>query len=114
MGAVPPFVVRDGSCHAILALDVGREIDVERAAAALGAAPSPPAGTGRPPYLQFARPPVRCALPVTPLAIDEVRTAPEAHLVLYEFGAAAVVFTVPVEGSLADLARLGSRLSATE
>jgi hypothetical protein len=93
---------------------VGREIDVDRAAKTLGAGPAPPAAEGRPPYLQFARPPVRCALQWPPIDVDGVRTNAEAVVVAYEFGAAVVVFTAPATGTLGDLARLGAKLCATD
>lgn len=113
---VPP-IVRDGSCYAIFAFDVGREVDVAAVARALGAEPAPPAGAGRPPYLQFARPPVRCVIRAAPVDLGDTggrRTDPDVSLVLYDFGAAAVVFAIPATGSLADLARLGAALSATD
>ena len=114
MSAVPGLVVREGTCHAILAFDVGREIRVEDAARILGAAPTPPAGPGRPPYLQFARPPVRCTIRTPAVSIDGRSTREDATIVLFEFGAAAVVFTLDATGTFDDLARLGSALSGTE
>jgi len=114
MSSHPPLLVRDGVCHAILAFDVGREIDLGRAALTLGAEPSPPAGSGRPPYLQFAHPPVRCTVPVPPVEVDGVRTGSEAVVVLYDFGAVTVEFAVPATGTLADLANVGTRICATD
>jgi len=105
-------VVREGSCHAIFAFDVGKSIRVEDCATRLGgnAERVPPAGPGRPPYLQFDRPPVRADVAAAAIDVGATRTAERAHVVLYEFGAIAVVFVAPAAGRLEDLARIGASL----
>lgn len=110
----PAFHVREGVCHVLFALDAGREIRVEEAARILGAAQAPPAAEGRPPYLHFERPPVRCTVRVAPVEVAGARTAPEATVVLYEFGAVSVAFALPATGALDELARLSAALGETD
>ena len=114
MESAPALSVREGVCHAIYAFDVGREIRVESAARVLGAAQARPAAEGRPPYLHFARPPVRCTVDVGAVEVNGWFTRDAAEAVLFEFGAVAVIVDVPAHGTLADLARLGAALVGTE
>ncbi|MCE9637262.1 MAG: hypothetical protein K8T90_16275 [Planctomycetes bacterium] len=108
-----PFV-REGECHAIFAFDIGREIDMEQATAALRIAPRQAEEALRRPHLHFAQPPLRTTVRIQSIAVGDTATRPDATLVVYEFGVVAVVITLPATGGLESLARLAIALWATE
>jgi hypothetical protein len=102
-----------GTCHVLLALDVGFEIDLARAAARLEGAPREQVfrhKRGSPPPPAGARQPLRFARTIAPLALELGRTSERIEVALYGFGAVCFTYALALEGPLADLARTSAAL----
>lgn len=103
-----------GSCHVTLAFEVGQNLDLERCERLL-----PPAERQRvrsrrrvPHYFDYRPAPLR--LPQEPPVFTSAGLAvTRVDVVLFDFGAAAVNYTLPYQDSLDGLVRISSALQET-
>src|SRR2546426_1909897 len=110
-------VIAAGSCFAMFAYEVAQAIDLDGAERRLfaGAERQPIKQTRRPPASFEYRPaPLRVMRGGEPQSVDGYRTAPGVEMVLYDFGAVSVSYTIPLEGALASLPGLAEALWGNE
>ena len=92
-----------GSCRVYFAWDVAQSIDLAEAGTRL-ASSSQPESIRRtrpaPRHFEFVPPPLRAPWPVEPIEVCGRKTHPIAEATLWDFGAACVSFTFPIEGWL--------------
>jgi hypothetical protein len=101
-----------GTCHVLMAFDVGFEIDLDKAEARLAAERSDafkhkraaPDEPGR------ARLPLRLTREVEPLALAAHRTDERLEIAIYGFGAVCLTYTLPLDQDVAQLVRTSTEL----
>ena len=101
-----------GTCHVLMAHDVGFEIDLVRAAAKLEASRQ---GTfkhkrGSPDEPGPARQPLRFTRTITPLELAAGRTSEQLEIAVYGFGALCLTYSLPLDEPLAELVRTSAAL----
>lgn len=101
-----------GSCRAFFAWDLGFGVDLERAAARLPSLPLRVAlrHRGRDYPMDTKSRPLRISQRRDPIALGERRTLPEVDVILFDYGAACVSYSVPLEGELSELPGLSALL----
>ncbi len=108
-----------GTCSVVFCYDIGFAIDLNRAAEILtksDALPSPQREQLQlrrraPKYFNFDPLPVRFLQSWPAPSLDGFQVSPRAETTVYDFGGASVVYTIPIEGHLADLLRLANALA---
>ncbi|MCC7012404.1 MAG: hypothetical protein IT454_07590 [Planctomycetes bacterium] len=111
----PANAVRaSGECRVLFAFDVAQSIDLVRAAqtihepstlGALGQAHEAPSG------FQFTPPPLRVRHRAAALSISRWSASESVELVLFDFGAVVVSYTLPFDGTLRDCIALACELA---
>ncbi|HZS11504.1 MAG TPA: hypothetical protein VFA38_04585, partial [Nitrospirales bacterium] len=103
----------DGACIAMFAYDVGLSIDLNKAEANL------PSMTQRgrlrhrhraPDYFEYRPAPVRVIQDLDPFKIGGAFAAARMELVLFDFGAVSVAYTIPLHGPFDDALELSQVL----
>jgi hypothetical protein len=106
-------VIRRGTCFALFAYDIGFSIDLNEAQRRITEITQRETLKHRrraPKYFQYQPPPVRFTQGADSVQVGELRTNPAAEIVLYDFGAVSVIYSIALEGSLESLASLSARL----
>jgi hypothetical protein len=106
-------VIERGTCYVLLAYEVALSIDLdeaERRITALTARATIPHKRRAPKYFEYRPAPLRVTQEAPPIALGAWGTAGAVELVLYDFGAVSVGYTIPLSGSLADLVGLSDAL----
>jgi len=106
-------VITKGACFPLFAYDVARAIDLDVAERRLLASAERQTIKHKrraPAYFEYRPPPLRVTRESGAHDLAGYRTAPGVELVLYDFGAVSLSFTVPIEGPLAGLPRLAHEL----
>jgi hypothetical protein len=67
-----------------------------------------------PNYFEYQPPPVRTSSAAESFALGKFATRPSVDLMIYDFGAVSVVYTVPIEGPFQDLLSLSEELYDNE
>lgn len=105
--------IERGDCHILFAYDAARSIDLDDAAQRLHKA-GKRHGMVRtrraPSYFEYQQPPLRIRYEREPPQIGSFSPRPAADVVLYDFGAIAVHYTIPLEGPFENLLPLGEAL----
>ncbi len=113
MGDSP--TIQRGTCLALFAYDVGRSIDLDQAERMLLS----PAATQRetirrtrraPSYFEFKPSPLRVTVPARPIEVCGRQTASTVDMVLYDFGAVSLAYSIPIDGLLDALLPLSGSL----
>lgn len=111
------FHVDKGICYAMFAYDVGRWVDLDKAEGRITAIKQ----RGRikhkrrtPPYFDFSPLPLRVTEEVDSLAIGQYRTSSTVDLLLYDFAAVSVTYSIPLDGGFSDLLALSLDLYENE
>src|SRR5688572_23823193 len=101
--------ILDGRVFAFVAFDVGFEIDLEHARRLLDGTRDTKLRQDRPApaEVRYPEPPVEIALGEQRLSTGETATASAR---LFDFGVVSIVFTLPIPGTLAELAPYGRAL----
>jgi hypothetical protein len=105
--------IRRGTCFALFAYDIGFAIDLNEAQRRITEFTQRDTLKHRrraPQYFQYQPPPVRFTQPAESVAVGDLRTNPAAELILYDFGAVSVIYSIPIVGTLETLVWLSSRL----
>lgn len=109
-----PRVVR-GTCYAMFAYDVGLAINLEQAEQRIAA------GTQRgslraqrrtPHYFDYQPAPVRLTLNSAPIQVGAQATDTAVDILLFDFGAVSVQYSIPLHGPFADLLAVSTELYA--
>lgn len=121
----PPTIQR-GTAHVLLAYEIGLAIDLERAERHISS--NRQRGSLRhkrraPYYFEYQPAPLRVTYTLDPVSVAGFATAASVDVVIYDFGAASVQFSIPLHGGFArlldlseslwdhaELARLGRRI----
>ncbi len=112
-GEAPELNVEKGVCYALFAYDVGLAIDLSEAGrriTALKQRTSLKHTRRAPRYFDYRPAPLRVTFEMDPLALGEYCSGPTVDLVLYDFGAVAVTYNIPLEGALSRLLGLSEVL----
>jgi hypothetical protein len=106
-----------GSCTVLFAYDIGFGISLDRAERMLASSVQ---GKTQREYLRHARKspqsfeyrpsPLRFTRKAAPVAVGACATDATVSLTLYDFGAVSVAYTIPLEGTLDQLAALSEQL----
>jgi hypothetical protein len=110
-------VIAAGSCFAMFAYEVAQAINLDGAERRLfaGAERQTIKQKRRAPASFEYRPaPLRVVRGGEPQSVDGYRTAPGVEIVLYDFGAVSVSYTIPLAGALASLPGLAEALWGNE
>jgi len=109
--------IAQGTCFPIFAYEVAQAIDLDEAERRLFA------GTERqtikqkrraPASFEYRPAPLRVTRGGEPQPVDGYRTAPAVEIVLYDFGAVSVSYTIPLAGALSSLPALAEALWGNE
>src|ERR1043166_7854422 len=114
---MPGFRIRRGACHPLFVFEVGFAIDLERAADRL------PAGVERPvlrhrerastPF-EYRPAPLRLAQDLRDAAVPAFPLGPTVEIILYDFGAVSLSYTIPLGHSPDDVPALSVALRGHE
>jgi hypothetical protein len=101
-----------GECRVVLAFEVGFSIDLARATTKLPASAREalPASRRVPADSDFAQKPLRVVIERRSITIGAWRTEAAVEATLYDFGAVSVAYTIPLSGTLDQLAALSELL----
>ncbi|HEX6995739.1 MAG TPA: hypothetical protein VF339_16525 [Gammaproteobacteria bacterium] len=112
----PPRIAQ-GECYVTFAYDVARGIDLEEADRRIAETrrrPSLRRKRRTPTYFEYEPSPLRVSREGTSISIGNFSTRPTLEIMLYDFGAAAAIYTLPLECSLDELLRLSDALYDNE
>jgi hypothetical protein len=105
--------VDKGACLVLVASDVGLSINLdeaERRIAALKQRGSIKHKHRAPHYFEFRPAPLRVSQEAEPLDLGAHHSSPSVEVVLYDFGGAFVVYTIPLQGPFSRLLELSETL----
>ena len=101
MGDTFTLSVTKGTCYALFAYDIGLSINLDEAERYITAIKQRSRIRHKhraPQYFDYRPAPLRVTQGVEPLALAEFRTATSVDLVIYDFGAVSVIYSIPLEG----------------
>src|SRR6266576_6648520 len=110
-------VIRNGLCYVSFAYDAARSIDLgaaERRIHQVTERPTIAHKRRTPSYFEYQPPPLRFSQDAEPLAIGKFVTRPSVELMIYDFGAVAVIYALPITGPLDELLSLSEELYDNE
>lgn len=102
-----------GVCHALFAYDVGASISLDEAERRITASKQRSRIEHKrkaPQYFNYRPAPLRVMQEGEPLVISACRSSASVDLVLYDFGAVSVAYTLPFESTYAELLALSDAL----
>jgi hypothetical protein len=109
--------IERGTCYVFFVYDVARSIDLEKVEQRVTQAKQRQNikhGRRRPEHLEYSPPPLRITETSESLDIGGRRTLPAIDLVLYDFGAVTVLYTIQISGRFASLLDLSVNLYDNE
>ena len=109
----PPLTIEKGTCYLLFAYDIAQSIDLDEAAqhiVALKQRESLRHKRRAPRYFEYHPSPLRVTLDVEPMVLGESLTGSSVDMVLYDFGAVLVVYTLPLAGPFVHLQTLSNDL----
>jgi hypothetical protein len=107
------LAIREGVCFALFAYEVGLSIDLDRAAERITALKERATIRHKrraPSYFEYRPAPLRVIQAADGTPVGPFTTAPGVDLLLYDFGAVSVSYTIPFQGALGDLLALSEAL----
>ena len=110
---VPEIRVQEGICYALFAYEVGLSINLdeaERRITTLKERARIRHKRRAPSYFEYTPPPLRVTEEADAIALGPFTTMPAVDVLLYDFGALSVCYTIPLRGTLADLLTLSESL----
>lgn len=110
---VPALLIEQGTCSVSLAYDVAQAIDLDETERRVQAAKQRDQIRHQrraPRYFEYRPQPLRVSQAVSPFELGPFRSHSAVDLVLYDFGAVSVTYTMPLAGPLADLLALSEEL----
>ena len=105
----PILTIDKGTCYVLFAYNVGRGLDLdaaERRVTAIKERSRIKHKRRAPSYFDFSPAPLRMTQEIEPLTIGGYRTSTGVDLLLYDFGAVSVTYSLPIEGAFAHLLSL--------
>ncbi|WP_447970926.1 hypothetical protein [Nitrospira sp. M1] len=105
--------IEKGTCLAIFAYDIGTAIDLDQADQRITATKKRDRlkrQRSAPQYFDYRPPPLRISEEVESLQIGDAFTRPSVDVVLYDFGAVSVIYSIPLQGPFDALLPLSEAL----
>jgi hypothetical protein len=105
--------VREGVCYALFAYEAGLSIDLDRAQERITVLKQRATIRHKrraPSYFEYRPAPLRVTQEADPVAVGAARSAPAVDLLLYDFGAISVRYTIPFRGRFPELLALSEAL----
>ncbi|HWP22851.1 MAG TPA: hypothetical protein VNM15_01540 [Candidatus Binatia bacterium] len=109
--------IQSGWCYVNFAYDAARSINLEAADRRIHETTKRPTIAHRrrtPSYFEYQPPPLHLSQDGETLRIGSFATRPGVDLMIYDFGAIAVAYTLPIAGPFEDLLRLSEELYDNE
>ncbi len=109
--------IHSGICYAIFAYDAARAINLANAERRVHETTERPTIAHKrrtPSYFEYQPPPVRLSQNATPLPVGKFATRPAVDVMIYDFGAVAVIYALPIAGPLDNLLGLSEELYDNE
>jgi len=117
----PPSIrsldIQSGACYVIFAYDAARAINLDLADRRIDEATERPTIAHKrrtPSYFEFQPPPLRVNRDAQSFRVGKFATRRSLDVMVYDFGAVAVSYALPIEGSFADLLALSEELYDNE
>ncbi|MBI4503155.1 MAG: hypothetical protein HY700_18620 [Gemmatimonadetes bacterium] len=112
LAGAPRLTIKRGTCYAIYAYDVANSIDLDAAEARIQATERQTVQQKRraPEYFEYRPAPLRVSWGAPALTVGTFATAPVVELVMYDFGAISLSFSIPIPGSFDGLVSLAEAL----
>lgn len=110
-----PSVIRvvDGVCHVLFAHDIGLAINLNEAERRITDVKQRETIRHKrrmPRYFEYDPPPLRVTQDILPLVLGDFQTAPVVDMMIYDFGAVSVTYTIPLSGPIFGLLALSDVL----
>jgi hypothetical protein len=110
-------LLQNGVCYVLFAYEAARSIDLDAAERRIHEATQRQTIQHKrraPSYLEYQPPPLRLSQEIQPIKIGQYTTHRTADLVLYDFGAVSVIYSIPIQGPFAALLALSEDLYDNE
>jgi hypothetical protein len=107
------LTIARGTCYPLFAYEVAYAVDLDAAERQVLAAKERQTVKSKrraPAFFEYRPAPLRVTQRGTPVAIGSYQTAADVEVVLYDFGAASVSYSIPLTGPLGNLAPLAAEL----
>lgn len=107
------LTIEHGLCHVIFAYDASRAIDLDDVVRRIHEASQRQTIRHKrpaPSYFEYEPPPLRVGHESEPLKVGPFQTRPNVDLLLYDFGAIAVIYTIVLDGAFDELLALSEAL----
>lgn len=111
------WLIRNGLCFALFAYDAARSIkleDAERRVHEATQRQTIPHKRRAPSYFEYQPPPLRISEQSEPVNIGRFSARADVDLLIYDFGAVAVIYSFPIAGRFVDLLQLSEELYDNE
>ena len=108
-----PLLLLKGICYVLFAYDAARSINLDAAERRIHEATQRQTIQHKrraPGYLEYQPPPLRLSQDIQPIQVGEFHTHRTVDLVLYDFGAVSVIYSIPIQGPFAALLALSEDL----
>ena len=105
--------VADGVCHVLFAHDIGLAINLNEAERRITDVKQRETIRHKrrtPTYFEYDPPPLRVTQDILPLVLGTFQTAPVVDMMIYDFGAVSVTYTIPLAGPIFGLLALSDVL----
>jgi hypothetical protein len=109
--------IQSGLCYVSFAYDAARSIDLGKAERRIHQATERPTIAHKrrtPSYFEYKPLPLRTSRDAESFTIGKFITRPNVDLMVYDFGAVSVIYTLPIEGPFEDLLLLSEELYDNE
>jgi hypothetical protein len=109
--------IQSGACYVMFAYDAARTINLDLADRRIDEATERPTIAHKrrtPSYFEFQPPPLRVNRDAQSFRIGKFATRQSLDIMIYDFGAVAVTYALPIEGSFEDLLALSEELYDNE
>ena len=113
----PAPCIQSGICYVIFAYDSARSINLDMADRRVQETTERPTIAHKrrtPSYFEFQPPPLRMSQETEALSIGEFVTRSSVDLMIYDFGAVAVIYALPIDGPFEDLLAISEELYDNE
>jgi hypothetical protein len=110
-------VIQNGLCLVSFSYDAARSIDLEGAERRIHQATERPTIAHKrrtPSYFEYQPPPLRTTRDSRSFAVGKFTTRPTVDLMIYDFGAVSVIYTLPIDGPFEELLPLSEELYDNE
>ncbi len=115
--AEPMSVIQSGVCYVSFAYDAARSIDLGEAEHRIQQATERPTIAHKrrtPSYFEYQPPPLRTSRAIEPFRVGRFATGSIVDLMIYDFGAVSVTYSLAIEGPFSDLLDLSEELYDNE